>query len=92
MAFEHLIRVAAGRQQNIEALESPEQWISERLRIHSAAEGVFEHHFSDGRWIMVTERKTADGHTIGTYSDISALKRREEHLRATVDDSPTPFS
>ena len=85
-AFEHLIRVAARRQQNIEALELPEQWISERLRTHSAAEGVFEHHFSDGRWIMVTERKTADGHTIGTYSDISALKRREEHLRATVDN------
>ena len=86
VAFEHLIRVAARRQQNIEALDSPEQWVSERLRTHSAAEGVFEHHFSDGRWIMVTERKTADGHTIGTYSDITALKRREEHLRATVDN------
>jgi two-component system, cell cycle sensor histidine kinase and response regulator CckA len=86
VAFEHLIRVAARRQQNIEAMEAPEQWVSERLQTHRAAEGVFEHHFSDGRWIMVTERKTADGYTIGTYSDITALKRREEHLRATVDN------
>jgi PAS domain S-box-containing protein len=85
-AFEHLIRVAAQRQQNIEATEAPEHWIEERMRTHRAAEGIFEHHFSDGRWIMVTERKTADGHTIGTYSDITALKRREEHLRATVDN------
>jgi signal transduction histidine kinase/CheY-like chemotaxis protein len=84
--FEQLIRVAAQRQQNIEALAAPQTWIDERLRTHRAAEGIFEHHFSDGRWIMVTERKTADGHTIGTYSDITALKRREEHLRATVDN------
>ncbi len=84
--FEHLIRVAAERQQNIEATEAPEQWIEERLRTHRAAEGIFEHHFSDGRWIMVTERKTADGYTIGTYSDITALKLREERLRATVDN------
>ncbi|HXQ53430.1 MAG TPA: PAS-domain containing protein [Stellaceae bacterium] len=84
--FEHLIRVAAERQQNVESLESPEKWVRERMQTHRAAEGIFEHHFSDGRWIMVTERKTADGHTIGTYSDITALKRREEHLRATVDN------
>jgi two-component system cell cycle sensor histidine kinase/response regulator CckA len=84
--FERLIRVAAERQQNVEALVSPEKWIEERLATHRAAQGVFEHHFSDGRWIMVTERKTADGYTIGTYSDITALKRREEHLRATVDN------
>lgn len=84
--FETLIRVAAERQQNIEAQEAPERWIRERLATHREAVGVFEHHFSDGRWIMVTERKTADGYTIGTYSDITALKRREEHLRATVDN------
>jgi two-component system, cell cycle sensor histidine kinase and response regulator CckA len=84
--FERLIRVAAERGQNLETLEAPERWIEERLRIHRAAEGVFEHHFSDGRWIMVTERKTADGCTIGTYSDITALKRREEQLRAIVDN------
>jgi two-component system, cell cycle sensor histidine kinase and response regulator CckA len=84
--FERLIRVAAERQQNVEAVVSPDQWVEERLATHRAAQGVFEHHFSDGRWIMVTERKTADGYTIGTYSDITALKRREEHLRATVDN------
>jgi two-component system, cell cycle sensor histidine kinase and response regulator CckA len=84
--FERLIRVAAERHQNREAQDSPERWIEERLATHRAAQGVFEHHFSDGRWIMVTERKTADGYTIGTYSDITALKRREEHLRATVDN------
>ena len=84
--FERLIRVAAERHQNVESLASPDKWVEERLATHRAAQGIFEHHFSDGRWIMVTERKTADGYTIGTYSDITALKRREEHLRATVDN------
>ncbi|MGH7090924.1 MAG: PAS-domain containing protein, partial [Stellaceae bacterium] len=84
--FEELIRVAAERGQNIESLEDPAGWVAERLRCHRAAQGRFEHHFSDGRWILVTERKIADGCTIGTYSDITELKRREELLQATVDN------
>jgi PAS domain S-box-containing protein len=84
--FEALARAAAQQSHILESLDEPEKWIAERVRAHRAGAGVFEHRFSDGRWILVTERKTADGCTIGTYSDITALKRREEHLRATVDN------
>ena len=84
--FEKLIRVAAERSQNVDALEAPRRWVDRRMQLHRNPAGPFEHHFSDGRWVMVSERRTADDHTIGIYSDITALKRREEHLRATVDN------
>src|ERR687898_2976443 len=34
----------------------------------------------DGRWIMVSERRTEDGGTVAVYSDITELKQREEDL------------
>ena len=84
--FETLTRAATERRQNVETARDAETWFAGRMAAHRAGNSVFEHHFSDGRWIMVRERRTADGHTLGTYSDITALRRREEHLRATVDN------
>ena len=34
----------------------------------------------DGRWILVSERKTDDGSTVAVYSDITELKQRENQL------------
>ena len=45
----------------------------------------------DGRWILVSERKTDDGSTVAVYSDITELKQRENqageqtHGRVTRD-------
>lgn len=78
VAFETLIRLAAERGQNVEALSDPESWVQTRLAIHRAASGVYEHKFSDGRWIQVRERRTPLGHTIGTYTDVTSLMRRTE--------------
>ena len=36
----------------------------------------------DGRWILVSERKTDDGSTVAVYSDITELKQRENKSRA----------
>jgi signal transduction histidine kinase len=79
--FDDLIRNAAYRGQNVEALENPEEWIADRQAAHRNAAGSFEHQFSDGRHCWVTERRTADGLTMSTYVDITALKLREQELR-----------
>jgi PAS domain S-box-containing protein len=84
--FETLIRTAAARKQNIEAIINPETWIERRLERHRQASGSFEHHFSNGQWIMVRERRTADGSIIGTYTDITPLKQREQKLQWTLED------
>ena len=34
----------------------------------------------DGRWVIVSERKTDDGGTVAVYSDVTELKQREEEL------------
>ncbi len=82
--FEQLIRVAAYRGQNVDALDDAERWIEERLTAHSRASGTYEHQFSDGRYVWVAERKTRDGRTLSTYVDITQLKRREEELENNV--------
>jgi Adenylate and Guanylate cyclase catalytic domain len=37
---------------------------------------------SNGRWVMVSERRTEDGGTVSVYSDITELKQREQDLTA----------
>jgi class 3 adenylate cyclase len=37
-------------------------------------------HRKDGRWILISERKTEDGGTVAVYADITELKQREEEL------------
>jgi signal transduction histidine kinase len=78
--FEELIRAAAERGQNVEALEEKEQWIATRLEAHRSPEGSFQHQFTDGRWVRVTEHKTSDGRTLSSYVDITELKLREQDL------------
>ena len=40
----------------------------------------------DGRWILVSERKTDDGSTVAVYSDITELKQRENQLSHTISE------
>src|SRR5690606_15349064 len=41
----------------------------------------------DGRWLLITERRTPDGGTVGIRTDITALKRTMEELAAARDAS-----
>ncbi len=84
--FETLVRTAAARKQNIEAILDPESWIQRRLDLHRQVRGTFEHHFTNGQWIQVRERRTADGGVIGAFIDITALKEREQRLQRTLGD------
>lgn len=78
--FEDLIRAAASRGQNVEALVDTEDWVRQRLRSHRTDGSTFEHRFTDGHWVLVKERQTAEGQTLSTYVDITRLKHREEEL------------
>jgi signal transduction histidine kinase/CheY-like chemotaxis protein len=41
----------------------------------------------DGRWIQISERKTHDGGTVGVFTDVTELKRREEEVAAARDEA-----
>jgi PAS domain S-box-containing protein len=78
--FESVIRQAAERGYVKDAEGRMEEWIAERLRQHRNPGEPQVQRRGDGRWVMVSERRTEDGGTVGVYSDITELKRREQDL------------
>jgi PAS domain S-box-containing protein len=86
MEFAHLLKSAVER--GILADAGAQEWVEQRLARHRNPEGPFLHHQWDGRWIQISERKTQDGGTVGVFTDVTELKRREEEL-ATARDKAT---
>lgn len=82
-SFEELIRRSATRGHYAECdPRNPEAWIAERLSVHRRAAGPIEQRLTDGRWLRVDERRTADGGNVGLRTDISELKLRQFDLAA----------
>jgi PAS domain S-box-containing protein len=61
--------------------EAAAGWFVERIRQHREARGTYEMMTAIGRWLMVTERKTREGYTVGIYTDITDRKRADTELR-----------
>lgn len=80
MSFESIVRRAAERGFVKDAEGRIEEWISERLARHRAPGEPQIQRRANGRWIMVSERRTEEGGTVAVYSDITELKQREESL------------
>ena len=79
-SFETVIRKAAERGLIRDAEGRIEEWVAERIAQHRNPGESHLQHRSDGRWILISERKTGDGGTVAVYADITELKRREEEL------------
>lgn len=80
MTFEAIIRQAATKGFIKDAEGRIEEWVRERLaRRRNPGEPQTQQR-GNGRWIMVSERRTNDGGTVSVYSDITELKLREEAL------------
>ncbi len=80
ISFHDLIRRAAERGYIKDAEGCVEAWIEERLARHRQPGEPHLQQRGDGRWIMVSERKTQEGGTVAVYSDITDLKEREQEL------------
>ena len=80
MEFETIIRTAAENGHIADAEGRIDEWVAERMAVHHDPGEPRLQRRSGGQWIMITERKTADGGTVAIYSDISDLKQREEDL------------
>jgi class 3 adenylate cyclase/phosphoglycerate-specific signal transduction histidine kinase len=80
MSFECIIRRAAEHGYIKDAEGRVEDWIRERVARHQTPTGPHVQLRGDGRWILVSERKTDDGSTVAVYSDITELKQRETQL------------
>ena len=58
-----------------EAVGREEEWLAQRLSLLANPGQRHEQKLADGRWILIEERKTADGGTIGLRVDITELKQ-----------------
>jgi class 3 adenylate cyclase/phosphoglycerate-specific signal transduction histidine kinase len=80
MSFETIVRRAIDLGLIENAKEDPDAWIVRRLAHHRQPTGPHTQQRGDGRWVMVSERKTEDGGTVAVYSDITEMKQREQEL------------
>ena len=87
LKFEHLIETVVERAIVADAVAQPQEWVEQRLAQHRNPKGLILHQQSDGRWIQIGERKTQDGGTVGVFTEVTELKRREEELAAARDEA-----
>jgi signal transduction histidine kinase/CheY-like chemotaxis protein len=85
-SFETILRTAIERGLIKDAEGGPDAWIEERLASHHAPSETHVQRRSDGRWVRVSERRTANGGVVATYADITELKQHEAKLSALVQD------
>ena len=55
--------------------------IKQEIPAPDGAKGVREAELNDGRWIQISERRTAEGGLVMTAADITAIKNQEEARR-----------
>jgi len=80
-SFETLIRNTAERGLVKEAEGRVEEWIAERLARHRQPGEPHVQCRSNGHWLQINERRTAEGGTVAVYTDITEIKRAEEEVR-----------
>lgn len=84
MKFEDVLRDIAFTGKIMEARGREEAWVRENLERHRAADGSRQYRRVDGRWVEITERKTADGGTVVIRADITEKKQRELEREAAL--------
>jgi len=83
--FEAILRAATERGLILDAEGDRDAWIKERVARHRKGGQTHVQRRSDGRWIQVSERKTANGGIVAIYADITELKKHEAELAAARD-------
>src|SRR5476651_1104873 len=80
------IRIGVERGDYPEAVGREEEWIAERIaKLYQPGER-HEQTLADGRVILIEERLTEDGGSIGLRVDITELKEREASFRLLFED------
>ena len=83
--FEQIMREGALRGQYPQAGDDIEAFLAESKAFHLGNRPSMERLLPDGRWVLITERRTPDGGTVGIRTDITALKRAMQDLATARD-------
>jgi signal transduction histidine kinase/DNA-binding NarL/FixJ family response regulator/HPt (histidine-containing phosphotransfer) domain-containing protein len=85
VTFEEVIREGARRGQYPQAGPDLEGFITDLIARHRGDAPSLERLLPDGRWILVTERRTPGGAVVGIRTDITALKQANAELARAHD-------
>jgi PAS domain S-box-containing protein len=83
--YEDIMRTALATGRYPEARGREEEWLAEWMRKHRQSEASAESQLKDGRWVLVSERRMANGGIAGLRVDITALKS----VQASLSESQT---
>ena len=83
-SFESIVRTSYERGMIEDGGPDQATWLEQRIQQHRADTSTHTQHRSDGRWILISERRTAGGGVVATYADITELKQREVELARLV--------
>ena len=78
--FESIVRLSIQSGMFPDAAADPETWVRHRMEKHRTPGDPHILRRTDGTWILVSERRTAEGGFVAVYSDITELKERENEL------------
>ena len=79
--FENILRLGLQNGQYADGIGREEEWLATRLKQHRSSQGVIEQKLSNGRWLRIVERATADGGRVGLRVDVTQLKEQQHALR-----------
>jgi signal transduction histidine kinase len=80
VAKEVILRTSTTRGAFVLNGRTEEEYIQWRLEKHRNPQEPVEVQLADGRWLLITEKRTNDGGVVGTRSDITELKLREMEM------------
>jgi signal transduction histidine kinase/ActR/RegA family two-component response regulator len=81
------LRVGVARGDYPQAIGHEEEWLAERMALLDNPGVRHEQRLANGRWILIEERKTRDGGTIGIRIDISEMKAQAEKLEEALREA-----
>ncbi len=84
-SFEDILRGGAQLGQYPQAGPDIEAFVRNVRKFHRGDMAPMERLLPDGRWMLVTERRTPDGGTVGIRTEITALKAAMAELAAARD-------
>jgi diguanylate cyclase (GGDEF)-like protein/PAS domain S-box-containing protein len=85
------LRVGVARGDYPEAIGREEEWIDERMRRLENPGVRHEQRLSNGRRIMIDERRLPNGCSIGLRIDVTELRESEASFRLLFESNPIPM-
>ena len=83
--LEDRLRIGIARGLFPDAIGCEEAWLAERVAHLENPGERHEQRLADGRWLMVEERRTSEGGTIGIRVDITQMKHQAQALEAALN-------